>query len=47
MDFTIISDAAMELAEDTCEQHEALNVAGRIVDTCWLWPSAETKRKVA
>ncbi|KAG7115587.1 Alpha-mannosidase like protein [Verticillium longisporum] len=25
MDFTIISDAAMELAEDTCEQHEALN----------------------
>ncbi|PNH36523.1 hypothetical protein BJF96_g386 [Verticillium dahliae] len=45
MDFTIISDAAMELAEDTCEQPEALNVAGRILDTCWLWPWAETKRK--
>ncbi|CRK05543.1 Alpha-mannosidase like protein [Verticillium longisporum] len=96
MDFAIINDAAMELAEDKWEQHEALNVASRIIDTfrvgdessiakcrkiaaeflgddidspavyetkldrrptiyaighchidtCWLWPWAETKRKV-
>ncbi|KAF5010623.1 hypothetical protein FDECE_3225 [Fusarium decemcellulare] len=96
MDFGIIHDAAMELPEDTWEQHEALNVASRIIDTfragddasivacrkiaaeylgehvdsaavyessldrrptiyavghchidtCWLWPWEETKRKV-
>ena len=97
MDFEIIHDAAMELPEDSWEQHEALNVASRIIDTfnaadkssilrcrriaeeylganinsdkvfksaiddkkptifavghchidtCWLWPWAETKRKV-
>ncbi|CZT10454.1 probable alpha-mannosidase [Rhynchosporium graminicola] len=96
VDFTVIHDAATELAEDTWEQHEALNVASRIIDTfdvgddtsilacrniaaeylgeninsaevyqskldrkptiyaighchidtCWLWPWEETKRKV-
>ncbi|KAI9155112.1 glycosyl hydrolase family 38 domain-containing [Paramyrothecium foliicola] len=96
VDFTVIHDAATELPEDTWEQHEALNVASRIIDTfkvgddnsilacrkiaaeylgddinsakvyesrldrrptvyaighchidtCWLWPWAETKRKV-
>lgn len=99
-DFSVIHDAAMDLPEDTWEQHEALNVASRIIDTfrvgndesvakcrqiaaeylgedinsaevyakggavtnsrrptvfavghchidtCWLWPWAETKRKV-
>ncbi|KAJ1325200.1 alpha-mannosidase [Microdochium nivale] len=99
-DFSVIHDAAMGLPEDTWEQHEALNVASRIIDTfrvgdnesiakcrqvaaeylgddinstevytkggpindrrrptiyavghchidtCWLWPWAETKRKV-
>lgn len=97
VDFGIIHDAAMELGEETWEQHEALNVASRIIDefdvgdkssilrcrkiaeeylgsdinsaavhrqfddkkptifaighchidTCWLWPWAETRRKVA
>ncbi|CZR51050.1 probable alpha-mannosidase [Phialocephala subalpina] len=96
VDFEIIHDAALELPEDSWEQHEALNVATRIIDmfnvadkssisrcrkiaeeflgteinsekvynsfidkkpsvvaighchidTCWLWPWAETKRKV-
>lgn len=96
VDFTVIHDAATELPEDTWEQHEALNVASRIIDTfkegddasilacrkiakeylgedidsakayqtaldrrptvyaighchidtCWLWPWDETKRKV-
>ncbi|KAG9249452.1 alpha-mannosidase [Emericellopsis atlantica] len=96
IEFSIIHDAATELPEDTWEQHEALNVASRIIDafkvgddasltkcrqiaaeylgdqvdsaavyetaldrrptvyaighchidTCWLWPWAETKRKV-
>ncbi|KAH7367850.1 alpha-mannosidase [Plectosphaerella cucumerina] len=96
MDFGLIHDAATELGEDTWEQHEALNVASRIIDTfragddasvaacrkiaaeylgnkidsaavydsaldrrptvyaighchidtCWLWPWDETKRKV-
>lgn len=96
IDYTVICDAAMELPEDTWEQHEALNVASRIIDrfgtgddasiaacrkiaaeflgdnidsaevykskldrrptvyaighchidTCWLWPWDETKRKV-
>ncbi|KAL5316245.1 hypothetical protein ACEPPN_015290 [Leptodophora sp. 'Broadleaf-Isolate-01'] len=96
VDFTVIHDAATELPEDTWEQHEALNVASRIIDTfkagddasilacrkiaaeylgdninsakvyesildrrptiyaighchidtCWLWPWNETKRKV-
>lgn len=96
VDFGIIHDAATELPEDTWEQHEALNVASRIIDTfkvgddssiiacrkiaaeylgdkidlatvydstldrrptiyaighchidtCWLWPWEETKRKV-
>ncbi|KAH7139896.1 alpha-mannosidase [Dactylonectria estremocensis] len=96
VDFGVIHDAAMELPEDTWEQHEALNVASRIIDTfkvgddksiaacrkiaaeylgddidsaavyesaldrrptiyaighchidtCWLWPWDETKRKV-
>lgn len=96
VDFQIIHDAAMELAEDSWEQHEALNIASRIIDTfdsadnssidscrkiaeeylgsdinsakvhksfddkkptvyaighchidtCWLWPWAETRRKV-
>lgn len=96
VDFSVIHDAAMELAEDTWEQHQALNVASRIIDTfkvgddasiaacrkiareylgddidshkvyetaldkrpiiyavghchidtCWLWPWDETKRKV-
>jgi len=99
-DFSVIHDAAMDLPEDTWEQHEALNVTSRIIDafrvgndesiakcrqiaaeylgedinsakvyakggpvtnsrrptvfavghchidTCWLWPWAETKRKV-
>jgi alpha-mannosidase len=96
IEFGIIHDAATELAEDTWEQHEALNIASRIIDTfkvgndksivacrkiaaeflgdhvnsaavyetaldrrptvyaighchidtCWLWPWEETKRKV-
>lgn len=96
VDFQIIHDAALELPEDSWEQHEALNLASRIIDTfnaadkssvlrcrkiaeeylgadinsekvhksfndkkptvfaighchidtCWLWPWAETKRKV-
>jgi alpha-mannosidase len=96
VDFQIIHDAALELPEDSWEQHEALNVASRIIDTfsaedkgsilrcrkiaeeylgsdinseqvykklidkkptvfaighchidtCWLWPWAETRRKV-
>ncbi|KAH6988090.1 alpha-mannosidase [Ilyonectria sp. MPI-CAGE-AT-0026] len=96
VDFGIIHDAATTLPEDSWEQHEALNVASRIIDTfkvgdnnsilacrkiaaeylgddidsaavydtaldrrptiyaighchidtCWLWPWAETKRKV-
>ncbi|KAK0106272.1 hypothetical protein ONS96_003912 [Cadophora gregata f. sp. sojae] len=96
IDFTVIHDAATQLPEDTWEQHEALNVASRIIDTfregddasisacrkiakeylgedidsakvydtaldrrptvyaighchidtCWLWPWNETKRKV-
>ena len=96
LDFQIIHDAAMELPEDSWEQHEALNIASRIIDmfnvadkssilrcrkiaeeylgadinsekvhkgfddkkptvfaighchidTCWLWPWAETRRKV-
>ncbi|PMD32478.1 glycoside hydrolase family 38 protein [Hyaloscypha variabilis F] len=96
VDFQIIHDAAVELSEDSWEQHEALNVASRIIDTfnasdktsilrcrkiaeeylgseinservygsiedkkptvyaighchidtCWLWPWAETRRKV-
>ncbi|KAH6663350.1 glycosyl hydrolase family 38 domain-containing protein [Halenospora varia] len=96
VDFQIIQDAALELPEDSWEQHEALNVASRIIDTfnasdkssilrcrkiaeeylgsdinsasvhksvndkkptvfaighchidtCWLWPWAETRRKV-
>ncbi|KEY66376.1 hypothetical protein S7711_05809 [Stachybotrys chartarum IBT 7711] len=31
--FSVIHDAATELPEDTWEQHEALNVASRIIDT--------------
>ncbi|KAF7550510.1 hypothetical protein G7Z17_g5670 [Cylindrodendrum hubeiense] len=96
VDFGVIHDAATELPEDSWEQHEALNVASRIIDTfkvgddssilacrkiaaeylgddidsaavyesaldrrptiyaighchidtCWLWPWDETKRKV-
>jgi alpha-mannosidase len=96
VDFRIIHDAALELPEDSWEQHEALSVASRIIDTfnvadktsilrcrkiaeeylgkeinsekvygsvnaktptvyavghchidtCWLWPWAETRRKV-
>lgn len=96
VDFQIIHDAALELPEDSWEQHAALNIASRIIDTfnvqdtssilrcrkiaeeylgsdinseqvykklidkkptvfaighchidtCWLWPWAETRRKV-
>jgi alpha-mannosidase len=96
VDFRIIHDAALELPEDSWEQHEALSIASRIIDnfnvadktsilrcrkiaeeylgkeinsekvygsvnaktptvytvghchidTCWLWPWAETRRKV-
>jgi alpha-mannosidase len=38
VDFQIIHDAAMELQEDSWEQHEALNVASRIIDT---WNAAD------
>ena len=97
MDFWEIGDAAREFPEDSWEEHEALQVANRIIDafiagdgsgesiiearkiaaeyigdkvdkadvyddsypflvnaighchidTCWLWPWAETKRKIA
>ncbi|CAK7269810.1 Glycoside hydrolase, 38 vacuolar alpha mannosidase [Sporothrix epigloea] len=97
VDIWIIGDAAREFSEDSWEQHKALNVATRMIDTfergsqesilrarkiaeeylgpkvddssvfdvkpgkdpivfgighchidtCWLWPWAETKRKVA
>lgn len=95
LDIWIIGDAAKQLPEDSWEQHAAMDVANRIIDTfelnnqktilqareiaagyignnvdsakvydsdqtplvygighchidtCWLWPWAETKRKVA
>ena len=96
IDFWILADAAREFSEDSWEEHEALQLANKImdcyiagdgsqqcilecrkiasqylgdtnsskvydnkedvlvyavgnchIDTCWLWPWAETKRKVA
>ena len=96
IDFWVLGDAAREFSEDSWEEHEALQLANKImdcffagegnqdsilecrklareylgdvdsakvyskdedilvygighchIDTCWLWPWAETKRKVA